>query len=109
MHSPSAFSPAEQRLLVFARVLLAPPRFVFLDRIGAVLKREQVENVYRLLRAASISPLSIGDRHSLESYHERVLEIRGEGTWDVHPSATPPGDDGPADERLVTDVAGGHA
>src|SRR5262249_34334044 len=66
VHSPSALSPVEQRLLVFARVLLAPPRFVVLDRIGAVLNREQIDNVYRLLREASISALSIGDSHKLE-------------------------------------------
>ncbi len=108
VHNPSHFSPAEQRLFTFARVLLAGPRFVFLDRLGAVLNQEQIENVYRLLKEASISYLSIGDRHRLEAYHERVLEIRGEGRWEVAEAGEPGEDGGPADERLVTDAAGGH-
>jgi vitamin B12/bleomycin/antimicrobial peptide transport system ATP-binding/permease protein len=108
VHTPSALSPAEQRLLIFARVLLASPRFVFLDRMGAVLNHEQLDNVYRLLREASISYLSIGDIHLLEAYHDRVLEIRGEGRWKVTEGTASREDDGPADERLVTDAAGGH-
>jgi putative ATP-binding cassette transporter len=108
IHSPTAFSPAEQRLLIFARVLLARPRFVFLDRMGVALNQEQLENVYRLLREASISYLSIGDAHRLEAHHDRVLEIRGEGRWEIVAAGEPRGDDGSADERLVADAAGGH-
>ncbi len=108
VHSPSALSPAEQRLLTLARVLLAAPRFVFLDRLGGELNREQLDNVYRLFKEASISCLSIGDSHKLESYHDRVLEVRGEGRWDVKPGGEASAGDGPADERLVADTAGGH-
>jgi putative ATP-binding cassette transporter len=108
VHSPSTFSPAEQRLIIFAQVLLASPRFVFLDRLGAVLNQEQIENVYRLLKEASISYLSIGDRHRLEAHHDRVLEIHGEGRWEVGAAGEPREEEGPADERLVTDAAGGH-
>jgi vitamin B12/bleomycin/antimicrobial peptide transport system ATP-binding/permease protein len=100
VHSPSDLSPVEQRLLLFARVLLACPRFVFLDRVGAVPDQEQDENVYRLLREVGISYLSIGDRHRLEAYHDRVLDICGEGRWEVTPAGEPHGDDGPADARL---------
>ena len=67
VHSPSALSPAEQRLLVFARVLLAAPRFVFIDRMGGELNREQIDNIYRLLKETSISYLSIGDSHRLRA------------------------------------------
>jgi putative ATP-binding cassette transporter len=108
IHSPSTLSPAEQRLFTFARVLLAGPRFVFLDRLGAVLNQEQLDNVYRLLKEASISYLSIGDRHRLEASHDKVLEIRGEGRWELTLGGEPRGDEGPAEERLVTDAAGGH-
>jgi putative ATP-binding cassette transporter len=109
VHSPSALSPAEQRLLTFAWVLLTAPRFVFLDRLGGELNQEQLDNVYRLLKEASISYLSIGDSHKLQSYHERMLIVRGEGRWDVYRAGESGGEDGPAEERLVTDAAGGHA
>jgi putative ATP-binding cassette transporter len=108
VHAPTTLSPAEQRLVIFARVLLGHPRFVFLDRMGAVLNQEQIDNVYRLLKEASISYLSIGDIHRLEPYHERVLDIRGEGRWEVTPAGEPRRDDGSPEERLVTDAAGGH-
>ncbi len=42
LHGPSILSAAEQRLLVFARVVLAAPRFVFLDRMNGELSPEQV-------------------------------------------------------------------
>jgi vitamin B12/bleomycin/antimicrobial peptide transport system ATP-binding/permease protein len=108
VHAPSALSPAEQRLLTFARVILASPRFVVLDRMGAVLNHEQLENVYRLLRETSISYLSIGDRHILETYHDMVLEIHGAGRWEVTRDNSPRGDGGPADGHLVTDTARGY-
>jgi putative ATP-binding cassette transporter len=109
IHSPSTLSPAEQRLLVFARVLLASPRFVFLDRMGGELNREQLENIYRLLKEARISYLSIGDGHKLEPHHDMVLEIRGEGRWEVMPSSHRANGDGTASDRLVTDATGGHS
>lgn len=108
VHSPSVFSPAEQRLLTFCRVLLARPRFVFLDRLGSVLNQQQVETAYRLLKESAISYISIGDRHHLDAFHDRVLEVRGEGRWEIATVGAPPGEDGPAGGRLVTDAAGGH-
>src|SRR5262249_38952560 len=74
LHSPSAFSPGEQRLLAFARVLLVAPRFVFLERMDGDLSREQIADLYHLLKAARISYLSMGDRHNLLAYHDSVLE-----------------------------------
>jgi ABC-type uncharacterized transport system fused permease/ATPase subunit len=83
------------------------PRFVFIDRMGGELNREQIDNIYRLLREASITYLSIGDGHRLEPYHERVLEVRGEGRWDVTRAGESGRDDAPEGQRLVTDAAGG--
>ncbi len=107
VHSPSALTPAEQRLLVFARVLLTSPRFIFIDRLGGELNAEQIDKVYRLFREASISYVSIGDSHRLEPYHDQVLIVRGEGRWDVTRPGVTGRHDGPVGERLVTDAAGG--
>ncbi len=85
VHSPSALSPVEQRLLVFARVLLTSPRFVFLDHIGADLGADQVGMLYQVLGESAITYLSIGDRRSLGAYHDTELEIQGEGRWQVTP------------------------
>ncbi|MHB1558811.1 MAG: ABC transporter ATP-binding protein/permease [Isosphaeraceae bacterium] len=111
IHGPSVLSSSDLRLLEFARVLLAAPRFVFIDRMGAELNAEQVENVYRLFREAAISVISIGDPHRLENYHDRVLLILGEGRWRVgrpgEPDVTTT--EAAGGESIVTDAAGGEA
>jgi putative ATP-binding cassette transporter len=83
VHGPSFLSPAELQLLVVARVLLASPQFVFLDRIGGDLGPDQLALVYRLLDESSISYLSIGDDRALAGYHTMILELNGDGTWTV--------------------------
>jgi putative ATP-binding cassette transporter len=105
VHSPSALSLVEARLLVLARVLLERPRFVVLDRLGTTLHREQLAKVYRLLQEESISAMSIGESHMLEPFHDRVLVIQGEGRWHLKPVVAPAWEDGPGDWRLLTDVA----
>jgi vitamin B12/bleomycin/antimicrobial peptide transport system ATP-binding/permease protein len=110
VHGPSVLAPSEQRLIDFARVLLAAPRFVFIDRMGGELNGEQVETLYRLFREASISYISIGDRHRLESYHDQVLVILGEGRWQVVRPGEPDRATAGAttDEPLVADATDGH-
>jgi putative ATP-binding cassette transporter len=85
VHSPSALSPAELRLLIFARVLLMSPRFAFLDRPDGEVGAEHLATFYRLLREAGISYLSIGDRRTLRHYHDTELEIQGDGRWQISP------------------------
>ncbi len=108
IHAPTVLSPAEQRLILFTRLLLARPRFAFLDRVGSVLNQEQIEVVYRLLKRSSIGYLSIGDAHRLGSLHDQALEIRGEGRWRLMTGAEAGGDvegDG-LDGRPVTNASG---
>jgi putative ATP-binding cassette transporter len=85
VHSPSALSPGEQRLLSFARVLLAAPRFVFVEKMDGDLSAEQVAELYHLLKEAGISYVTVGDRHNLVAYHDTVLELPGEGRWQIEP------------------------
>jgi putative ATP-binding cassette transporter len=82
----NALSAAESRLLALARVLLAAPKFAFLDRMDGDLGPDQIERVYRLLAEAQISYLSIGDVSGLRVHHDAVLNIMGDGTWSLTPS-----------------------
>ena len=50
-----ALSPEENRLLALARVLLASPRFVFLDRMDGELTPDRIEQIYQLLTDSGIS------------------------------------------------------
>ncbi|MGP0063999.1 MAG: ABC transporter ATP-binding protein/permease [Isosphaeraceae bacterium] len=86
VQSPGALSPGEQRLLIFARVLLAAPQFVFIDRMGGELNRAQIATIYGLLKQSSITYLTIGDRSTLLPYHDQELEVQGEGRWRTGPA-----------------------
>jgi vitamin B12/bleomycin/antimicrobial peptide transport system ATP-binding/permease protein len=73
----------EQKLLVIARVLLACPRFVFLDRPGSTLQPGQVDWVLGLLREREISYVTMegeGRIVNLEHY-DNVLELKADGAW----------------------------
>ena len=72
--------PKRIALLAIARVLLAAPRFVFLDRMDGDLTPEQIAHVYRLLADAGISYLSVGEHASLRAHHDIVLSIQDDGT-----------------------------
>jgi len=77
----SAFSQGEQHMIAIARLLLNPPRFVFLNQVTEALSPEQVELLYRVLSEAEITPLSIADNQDLTTYHVSVLELEHEGRW----------------------------
>src|SRR5213082_900718 len=54
-------SLGEQQLLSVARVVLAAPRFAFLERPRMVLGSEEAERILSLLRERSITYLTLGD------------------------------------------------
>jgi putative ATP-binding cassette transporter len=80
---PTTLSTEENRLLAIARVLLAAPRFVFLDHMDGDLTPEQISHVYHLFADSGISYLSVGEHASLHAYHDTVLTLRRDGTWQV--------------------------
>jgi putative ATP-binding cassette transporter len=77
----------DQQLLVIARLLLANPRFAFLDRPSTTLDPEQVDWVLGMLKDRSISYVTFEDEEksvNLERY-DAVLELKDEGAWDYKP------------------------
>lgn len=82
---PGTLSAEENRLLAIARVLLAAPKFVFLDHMEGDLRLEQITHVYSLLASSGISYLSIGNSAGLHAYHDQVLSLQGDGSWQVGP------------------------
>ncbi|MEE2032894.1 ABC transporter ATP-binding protein/permease [Rhodococcus chondri] len=78
-------SPGEQQRLGFARILLSEPAIVFLDEATAAVD-EGLENLlYRTLRTALPEAVivSVGHRSTLDSFHDRVLELQGDGRWAI--------------------------
>jgi putative ATP-binding cassette transporter len=74
-------SLGEQQLLAIARLLLAAPRFAFLDRPGTALSLEQVPQILSILSANSISYLTIGNSDDPLEHYDAVLELAGDGGW----------------------------
>jgi putative ATP-binding cassette transporter len=80
----------QQQLLVVARVLLARPAFVFLDRPSTTLHPEQVDRVLGLLKEHGITYVTFegeeeGHPVNLEPY-DALLELKDEGEWIWEPT-----------------------
>jgi vitamin B12/bleomycin/antimicrobial peptide transport system ATP-binding/permease protein len=83
---PATLSAHENRLIAIARVLLAAPKFVFLDRMGGDLSPEQISHVYALLSSSGISYLSVAEQGNLHEHHDKVLTLQPDGSWQVSPA-----------------------
>ena len=79
-------SIGEQQRLAFARALLAKPRYVMLDEATSALDLANEEHLYRELIAAGATPVSVTHHAALEKYHRQVLELNGEGAWQLRPA-----------------------
>jgi putative ATP-binding cassette transporter len=78
----SIFSLREQQLVALARVLVAAPTFVFLDRIAATLTPEDVERVLQALADRSITYVMFGPANGAASLFDAVLDVRADGAWE---------------------------
>jgi vitamin B12/bleomycin/antimicrobial peptide transport system ATP-binding/permease protein len=74
-------SLGEQQLLGVARLLLAAPRFAFLDRPHTALNGEQLELVLQVLSERSITYLTIGDSKERPERYDAALELKEDGSW----------------------------
>jgi putative ATP-binding cassette transporter len=76
-------SLGEQRLLSVARIVLAAPSFVFLERPHATLGAAHAARVLSLLRERSITYLTLGDGGDRMDDHDFILELANDGgrTW----------------------------
>ena len=86
----SILSIAEQRLVSFARILLASPRFAFLERPGTDLDPGKTHQMLKMLSDRGITYITVGRRGQrdyddrVESY-DAVLELEPEGLWTWKP------------------------
>lgn len=81
-------SLTEQKVLALARLILAEPRFVFMDRINTALNREDVNRLLAILNDRHITYINVGSCRNgrrdtddkLDDY-DAILEISGTGEW----------------------------
>jgi putative ATP-binding cassette transporter len=79
----AALQPAELQALAFARLLLAGPRFAFLDNPDGALESSVRGRLYLALADCSIIYVTAGCPSSLLRYHGRRLEFGDDGSWRV--------------------------
>jgi putative ATP-binding cassette transporter len=74
-------SSREQQLLAIARILLATPQFVFLDRVSSLLGPEQTRRLLDLLAEQSVTVLHDSEPDEPRAPYDAVLDCREDGRW----------------------------
>lgn len=85
-------SPGEQQRVAFARILLTAPRAVFLDESTSALDEGLELALYQLLRAELPETIvvSVSHRHTVIRHHKHLLELLGQGRWQLRSAETEP-------------------
>jgi putative ATP-binding cassette transporter len=76
-------SLGEQQRLTFARLLLNKPNYAILDEATSALDLGNEERLYQHLQEKGTTFLSVGHRSTLASYHQSVLELSQDKTWQI--------------------------
>jgi putative ATP-binding cassette transporter len=76
----------EQQLLGIARLLIAQPKFAFLDRATNALSTARARHVYEMLSHSSITYISVGDMTGLRDFHDNVMDLKEDGKWTFGPA-----------------------
>jgi putative ATP-binding cassette transporter len=77
-------SAGERQRLAVARVLLQQPRYALLDEATSALDRDNESALYRQLAATATTLVSVSHHPALVQYHAQVLELTGDGAWQLH-------------------------
>jgi vitamin B12/bleomycin/antimicrobial peptide transport system ATP-binding/permease protein len=76
-------SLGEQQRLAFARLLVTNPRFTILDEATSALDLKNEGSLYQQLKATKTTFISVGHRESLFNYHQWVLELSQDSSWQL--------------------------
>ncbi len=77
----NSFSASELQLLAVGELLIASPRFAYLDESLSALGHEAKLRIYELLKNSSITLISTVSDNDLISFHDQVLELPSSGMW----------------------------
>jgi putative ATP-binding cassette transporter len=76
-------SLGEQQRISFARLLLKKPAVAFLDEATSALDEPNEERIYQYLKKHRYTYVSVGHRSTLLKYHDMLLRIGKNGTWEL--------------------------
>ena len=77
----AVLSLRDQQLLALIEIILAKPRFVFLDRLDTTLGAEAFQKALHILSAHSITYLNIGASNQGQSLYDTKLTFEQDGEW----------------------------
>ncbi|MEK7951153.1 ABC transporter ATP-binding protein/permease [Luteolibacter soli] len=76
-------SLGEQQRLSFARLLMKKPAVAFLDESTSALDEPNEEHLYEYLKEHRYTYVSVGHRSTLLKYHDWLMRIGKDGSWEV--------------------------
>ena len=79
-------SIGEQHLISVSRIFLANPKFVFLDRPGSSLPKNQIEIILNLLAERNIGVVTFSKNGESHLHYDAHLMIEPDGTWSISQS-----------------------
>jgi vitamin B12/bleomycin/antimicrobial peptide transport system ATP-binding/permease protein len=80
-------SIGEQHLISVGRMFLAKPAFVFLDRPGSSLPKNQISGIIDRLTEQGIGVVILSKNGESRLRYDSVLEIKADGSWEVRQEA----------------------
>ena len=88
----NVLSIGEQQRVSFARLFLKKPVIAFLDEATSALDEPNEQRLYEQLRELGIAYVSVGHRSTLKPFHDHLITLRVDGSWDVE-KLEPEGDE----------------
>ncbi len=79
----SLLTISEQQLLVCARVLLAGPRFVMVERLSVTLERAIIDHILDLFTQRGITYIVLEPEASDLQHYDQVLDLAEGGAWQL--------------------------
>ena len=76
-------SLGEQQRVAFARILINQPRYVVLDEATSALDVNNEASLYENLQNSNVTYISVGHRPTLQNYHQLVLELAEDKSWQI--------------------------
>lgn len=76
-------SLGEQQRLAFARIVISKPQVVILDESSSALDLQNERSMYSLVQDLGLTCISVGNRPSLLNFHDRVLRLNSDGSWEM--------------------------
>lgn len=80
-------SIGEQHMISVARLFLAKPSFVFLDRPGSALPKNQISSILDMLTAQGVGVVLLSKNGESRLRYDGTLEIKAGGAWEVRNEA----------------------